>query len=460
MTFSHALAALWPKSKYFKAVKSRLIILLILSAYVLVNSSSRSFAQSRQDSEAGAEVSVIRALQIGDQVPEEFWNQLHLFSKNGHLVKESLNAHRGKLLVIDFWASWCAPCLSAFPVMDSLSAQYDGLQFIKATYEEVAVKAASSSIIQDTLLSQYFAHRIIPHYAWISPTGRVLAFTAKDGLNAEHIEKMLIGERASILTKFDLDFSKPIFLHMPDSVRVLDMYSAFHKGLYKGLPSGFHYRASNGRTVGMSIMNQPLKGIYRKLARQLLLGLDSNFMHNPFIVEVSDPNNAEFDAPVSRDNVLYTYDIELSEDKSSQLHQIVLDDINRHTPYQGSIEQREVPVFLLSKLKNTDARNYTKASQSGESHAGGSVRLKDNTAASLIRYLNAGAKMGRFIVDATGNSEIPLLAISGKASAQQIEASLNDHGLELVPSSAELTVFVVRDAADASSASLSKLSNQ
>lgn len=31
-----------------------------------------------------------------------------------------------KLCVVDFWATWCPPCLALSPIMDALSAQYDG----------------------------------------------------------------------------------------------------------------------------------------------------------------------------------------------------------------------------------------------------------------------------------------------------------------------------------------------
>ncbi|MDX1403318.1 MAG: TlpA disulfide reductase family protein [Woeseiaceae bacterium] len=43
-----------------------------------------------------------------------------------------LDAFRGKVLVVDFWASWCVPCRRSFPWMNSMQEKYgeDGLVFI------------------------------------------------------------------------------------------------------------------------------------------------------------------------------------------------------------------------------------------------------------------------------------------------------------------------------------------
>lgn len=45
---------------------------------------------------------------------------------------------RGKVLLIDFWASWCKPCQASFPLLDSLYKQHhqDGLEVLAVNVDE------------------------------------------------------------------------------------------------------------------------------------------------------------------------------------------------------------------------------------------------------------------------------------------------------------------------------------
>lgn len=49
-----------------------------------------------------------------------------------------LSDYRGKVVVIDFWATWCGPCVMSMPVMDELYKKYKdkGVEFIGISQEE------------------------------------------------------------------------------------------------------------------------------------------------------------------------------------------------------------------------------------------------------------------------------------------------------------------------------------
>ncbi len=46
------------------------------------------------------------------------------FSLSGNVGPVSLAAYRGKVVYVDFWASWCAPCRKSFPWMNDLQRRY------------------------------------------------------------------------------------------------------------------------------------------------------------------------------------------------------------------------------------------------------------------------------------------------------------------------------------------------
>ena len=45
---------------------------------------------------------------------------------------------KGKVVLVDFWASWCAPCKTSFPALDALYREYEprGLQVLAVNIDE------------------------------------------------------------------------------------------------------------------------------------------------------------------------------------------------------------------------------------------------------------------------------------------------------------------------------------
>jgi thiol-disulfide isomerase/thioredoxin len=72
-----------------------------------------------------------------------FAPQLTSLAAASGTLPASMNALRGKVAVIEFWATWCGPCQMTMPVLDGWQARYgaQGLSVIGITTEPVQMAA-------------------------------------------------------------------------------------------------------------------------------------------------------------------------------------------------------------------------------------------------------------------------------------------------------------------------------
>jgi thioredoxin len=61
-------------------------------------------------------------------------------------------------VLVDFWASWCAPCRQVAPVMDQIATEYEG-----------TLKVAKVDVDAESELAGYFGISSIPTIALFEP---------------------------------------------------------------------------------------------------------------------------------------------------------------------------------------------------------------------------------------------------------------------------------------------------
>jgi thiol-disulfide isomerase/thioredoxin len=84
---------------------------------------------------AGTFCTTQAALKVGDTLPD-----LASFKLEGKLPADL----KGKIVIVDFWASWCLPCAESFPVMDELQKKFgDRLVVLAINVDEKAAKMES-----------------------------------------------------------------------------------------------------------------------------------------------------------------------------------------------------------------------------------------------------------------------------------------------------------------------------
>lgn len=65
----------------------------------------------------------VSALEVGDKVPDF---RLPLLTQQG---QAGLSSFKGKVVYVDFWASWCGPCRKSLPALNTLRKELKGKGF-------------------------------------------------------------------------------------------------------------------------------------------------------------------------------------------------------------------------------------------------------------------------------------------------------------------------------------------
>lgn len=223
-------------------------------------------------------------LQLGDTIPEVLWNiplQVINHVKEEHLT--TLNAYRGKLILLDFWATWCTSCIKAIQSHAGLAETFgDELALIPVSKQSDSLVRSFFqqpsmldrrfySVVQDQILSEYFPHRTVPHYIWISPSGVLQAFTGIDDVNLSNIRLAIRGLPFSTNSKVDIDRGEPLFINtsLIPSGGEINAYEMVYTGYVSGLPSMSSFGKYKGQANRVMLTNVTLHRSTRILLRKL-----------------------------------------------------------------------------------------------------------------------------------------------------------------------------------------------
>lgn len=406
----------------------------------------------------------IKPLKIGDKVPDELWNMpLQVVNHPEGKKTITLNDYRGKLVILDFWATSCGSCIEAFPKLHLLQKQFiDQLQILlvnsKSTGDHpLKVKkyfekrrATTGQVVElpylltDSVLSLYFPHQYIPHYVWIK-AGKIHAVTSSREIDSSIISSTLKGSLTKIHHKDDMvnfDHKKPLYQNLNQNtaghLKLSSMVTGYIEGI--GVHSGKQVDSS-GKITRLYHLNLPLINLFHIAFKKHL-----NVPDNHILFEVNEPqrfmkNSGDYYANA------YGYELIIGGSSFEEAQNYMRQDLSRVFKVTVVTENRLMKVWAIkqnSKIDRLKSRGGDPEFNISKSNI--NKYLKNQPLIRFIGVLNSISNIP--VIDQTsynGNIDIKLPQKFYELDAIALQNYLKEYGLEMYATEVKMNVAIIKD---------------
>jgi len=394
-----------------------------------------------------------KALKIGEEIPEEVWKTpMQVINHHENRKTVTLSEHKDQLILLDFWATWCASCLKNFPRMHDLEKQFEGkVKVIPVTGESSAVLnkffstpngrrySNTSSVKEDQILHQLFPHNAVPYMVWIK-NGKLINTTDAEQVTAQTVTEILNDHTSSLQTVIQVDRSRPFMLSENfDLEKQTEMlsYSILSKGRIRGAAAGSVFRRNGEKVYGRLFSNMVLLSIYRGIANEIFSAKGQQVSDKRILNFVKKPEELIFvpkaDAQI-QDSRYYTFDFIDTASNADSLYPNMLSALNRTLPYRVTTEEKTLKCWIISRSDKNGSGNTSKDS---EPH----IPMK-----SLISILNAENRFTPLpVIDKSGISANISIDIKNIKDTAELKKALAKQNLQITEEERKLMVLVIRD---------------
>src|SRR6266581_708196 len=373
---------------------------------------------------------------IGD-APPAFGLEKVLQAPDGKKVEWA--ALKGKVVVLEFWATWCGPCVGAIPHLNELADKFKDqlVQFIAVTDEDEKIivpflkrKPIHAWIGLDTDKSMFKAYGIsgIPHTVVVDKKGKIVAITHPTSLTENILKEALAGKKLSLAQPAGARRSGGIrpgevpygeSQGQPSLFQVVIRPSATNENDGSGMASG-----NGGLTITRSSVFDCLSSCYDMNAVRILTNAAMPDGKFDFVVKTPDKSG---------------------ESAHRWLRQAVETAFGLH----AKRETRDMAVYILSAPKPDDPRLTMTVSTGGSSSRSGPGGMQgvNQGISSLAWYLEA--KLGKPVLDETALTNHYDFELKWEEPADEkpsadtiVQAVRKQLGLELTPATRPVEVVV------------------
>ena len=414
----------------------------------------------------------ITPLKIGDKIPDELWEMYFPVVSSASEQEQylSLGDFKDKLIILDFWATWCSPCVAMIPVMDSLQKVFgDKMQFLSVTYqkkEEVLPFFAKLERVKeqkyhlpvlanDEHLRFVFPHTGLPHYVWIE-SGVVKSITGYEEVNARNIQASVDREEKVLKAKVDVkkypyDSGELLFVNGNGGDGKALKYHTVFADYDPSLKSMYSYRADSLNGDKVSLTNHQLYDVFATSydEKQNRLKFRNK---NRADFEVEDINKLFLDDQKQYNEWMAkygcSYEIKVPAHLNDSIYAMMRYDLKKLFPqYKTFVEERKTMCLVLIRTSKKDKIKST--STLTKYHTGSlGYSIQNGTLGKLTLDLNLfQLQNSPFpIVDGTGYIGNVDITIEGNMSnVASINKALEKYDLKFIEEERVIEKLVIQD---------------
>lgn len=365
----------------------------------------------------------------------------------------------GKLILLDFWGTWCTPCIKKIPFLDSLQEKLgEKLQIILVhannnvaieniseylkNYEKVNKRKLRLPIaVFDSVAKNIFPYRIIPHMVWIDKDRIFRGATNGSEVNSNFIDSMYAGFPISFHFKKDiLNFNRelPLFYNENGGEERDVIWKTVMTGNLEGVPSGRFMNLDSGKISHFAIRNYTALNLY-KIAHQVYLPQSQTAfeMENKkgFIYERKDNNWLQ--------NNTYCYEVIAPKMKLNGFLKNMKRDLLGYFGVVGKVEVRPVKCIIITNLEPGIEKKKVKQ------HLKNGKKLDDEiaTIAELLADLNQFGNTPVFS-EVSMNKYVNFPMKQDVWDLDILKQKLNENGLDFKYVTKDLKIFVLFNSTD------------